>query len=72
MKCVDCKYSEIKADPDPDDWFCQDDQKIVCMAENHRVIDCALRPYQTKNVESPDWCPLKKMKRRETLNEILQ
>jgi hypothetical protein len=28
--CVDCKYHRIVKDPDPDDWFCDDDVAVVC------------------------------------------
>lgn len=74
MKCISCEYHSVQADPDPNDWFCQDDEKIVCVNPmvDSRVIDCSLRPYQTKNVESPDWCPLIKFKRNETIEKIIR
>jgi hypothetical protein len=28
--CLDCKFHKIILDPDPDDWFCDDDLAVVC------------------------------------------
>ena len=28
--CLNCQYHEVIADPDPNDWFCDDDKAIVC------------------------------------------
>lgn len=28
--CLDCAYHRIIADPDQEDWFCADDQAVVC------------------------------------------
>ena len=28
--CIDCKNHEIIKDPDPHDWFCDDDVAVVC------------------------------------------
>ena len=28
--CLDCDNHKIIADPDPDDWFCDDDKAVVC------------------------------------------
>lgn len=28
--CLDCKYHKVIADPDPNDWFNDDDEAIVC------------------------------------------
>ncbi len=58
--CVDCPNHEVLPDPDPDDWFCDDDVKVVCRRVN-RNITVACRPYNTrKECEVPDWCPLGK------------
>lgn len=74
-KCVKCPYHKVVADPDPNDWFNDDDEAIVCTKvsqepdqnskyqsdkQSHKTIEGSLRPYQTKNVEVPNWCPLKK------------
>lgn len=28
--CMDCPHHLVRPDPDPDDWFCDDDEKVVC------------------------------------------
>lgn len=63
-KCIDCPHHSILPDPDPSDWFNRDDCKIVCKAKTSPLnpegisIAMALRPYEVKNVEIPNWCPL--------------
>jgi len=58
--CIDCPYHEVRADPDPDDWFCDDDVKVICKKANNRKITVACRPYNVrKECEIPDWCPIK-------------
>lgn len=57
--CIDCKHHRVEADPDPDDWFNDDDVKVICML-NFKYITSACRPYQTRaECETPAWCPLK-------------
>lgn len=60
--CMDCPYSVVCPDPDPDDWFCDDDKKVLCMCDDKtRVITCACRPYNLrKECEIPSWCPRRK------------
>ncbi len=63
--CLQCPHHEILPDPDPDDWFCDDDVKVFChKAEKDITVAC--RPY---NVEEesvvPDWCPLIKLNNQE-------
>ncbi len=41
---------------DYDDWFEDDNQKVVCTFAQ-RVICSGLRPYEVKNIKKPDWCP---------------
>lgn len=80
MKCISCLYHRIVPDPDPTDWFNADDEAIVCMKvkrepdpiskygvdrQPFQPIDVALRPYQTKNVDAPDWCPISVSKKRD-------
>lgn len=66
--CAICAHAKIYADPDPDDWFCDDDVKVICDAVstningepiNKNVITCACRPYNivTECSRIPDWCP---------------
>lgn len=28
--CLNCSHHEVISDRDPDDWFCDDDQAVVC------------------------------------------
>ena len=56
-KCAQCPHSEILPDPDPWDWFCDDDEKIFCKRLN-RTIAAALRPYESDKVDIPSDCPL--------------
>ena len=59
-----CKNHEVMRDPDPDDWFCDDDCAVVCkLTKNKRrkigsrylsersefkIVTCACRPYNLK------------------------
>jgi len=55
--CIDCMEHEILNDPDPYDWFCDDDVKVICKL-NRRKITCACRPYNIrKECDIPIWCP---------------
>jgi hypothetical protein len=63
--CTDCMHHHVLPDPDPNDWFCDDDVKVICSHKESltpkgmRVITCACRPYNiVKECETPDWCPL--------------
>jgi len=29
--CLDCPFHKVIPDPDPEDWFCDDDVAIVCL-----------------------------------------
>lgn len=35
QNCLDCKYHKIINDPDPDNWFCDDDVAVICL---HDVV----------------------------------
>jgi len=62
--CMDCPHHEVRPDPDPDDWFCDDDEKVVCkLAEEKKLenvnITVACRPYKKREeCDIPKWCPL--------------
>ena len=63
-QCRGCKYCVIESDPDPNDWFNDDDQKALCkhfsvIDKNgcKKLIEYALRPHE--KIEIPKWCPLK-------------
>jgi hypothetical protein len=71
---MDCPNHIVEADPDPHDWFCDDDQAVLCkLAENvekkkrwwdgfeweFRPIIWSCRPHhKRKECDRPEWCPL--------------
>ena len=56
--CTECPFHEVLPDPDPYDWFCDDDVRVYCNKAN-KNITVACRPYNIKKEsEVPDWCPL--------------
>jgi hypothetical protein len=59
QSCVECPFHEVLPDPDPSDWFCDDDVKVFCKKAN-RNATVACRPYNTRKETTPvpDWCPL--------------
>lgn len=73
--CLNCEFHNIINDPDPFDWFCDNDVAIVCSKlkndnliknspylsdrNEYKIIQSSLRPYEVKNVKCPIWCPLK-------------
>ena len=60
--CMDCRYHQVQPDPDPTDWFEDDDEKVVC-TKNGLEITEACRPYnKRKECSVPIWCPLKDKK----------
>ena len=86
--CINCPHHRIVPDPDPTDWFNADDEAIVCSKKERgsdlkskygvdrqkfQPVDVGLRPYQTKNVKAPDWCPISKATIRDNkLKEIIK
>jgi len=61
--CIDCANHAVFADPDPNDWFCDDDCKVICTI-NDKTITVACRPYNLKKeCSTPKWCPLLKTQR---------
>lgn len=60
--CIDCPFHTVERDPDPHDWFNDDDVKVVCQKAKRNVTE-ACRPHHTRKESSvPKWCPLKKQK----------
>lgn len=56
--CTDCPFHQVMPDPDPNDWFCDDDVKVLCKKSN-RLITSACRPYNVKKeCDIPEWCEL--------------
>lgn len=45
------------SDPEPYDWFCDDDVKLFC-EKLKRTVAAALRPYESDEVDIPSDCPL--------------
>ena len=39
--CIDCPNHLVINDPDPDDWFCDDDVAVVCIKVQNDNIDLA-------------------------------
>lgn len=61
-QCRECPHCKIYPDPDPSDWFNDDDEKALCLAIKDergfpKYIEGMLRPYETVTI--PEWCPLK-------------
>ena len=55
--CVDCTSHLVLRDPDPYDWFCDNDVKVICQV-NKKQITCACRPHNIrKECNIPEWCP---------------
>ena len=62
--CLDCPFHKIISDPDPNDWFCDDDKAVVCIKSKNndqnlkskyatdrqefKPISVGNRPYQIK------------------------
>lgn len=55
--CTECGAMRRERDPDPNDWFCDDDEKYICGITG-RVLSVANRPYE-KQIAPKD-CPLEK------------
>jgi len=86
-KCIECPFHKVIDDPDIYDSWNADDEALVCTKikrdpdpksrymvdrQPFKPVDVALRPYQTKNVEVPDWCPIStSVKRDEKIEKIL-
>jgi|TARA_Y100000310_G_C20598448_1_gene771731 hypothetical protein len=62
--CMDCNHHKIIYDPDPEDWFCDDDVAVVCLKvlnknrnlnskwesdhSEYKAIACSIRPYNIR------------------------
>jgi len=53
--CNDCAEMRREPDPDPYDWFCDDDEKFVC-GKTGNLLSVANRPYEKQVV--PKDCPI--------------
>lgn len=54
--CDRCHYLKFMPDPDPDDWFRDDDQKAICQAVN-KTIQGSLEFNELTNIPVPSFCP---------------
>lgn len=56
--CTSCKYCKVEPDPDPYDWFNDDDVKIHCSL-CEKDVACSLRPYEAYSFKiARDRCPM--------------
>lgn len=62
--CMDCPHHLVINDPDPNDWFCDDDKAVVCklkdndkqdtqskyLSDRHpnKVVEPSIRPYKLR------------------------
>jgi hypothetical protein len=57
--CIDCGWHDILPDPDPDDWFCDDDVKVICK-KTGQVIIFGCRPHHVRSeCKIPMDCPIR-------------
>lgn len=65
--CIDCPHHLVAPDPDPKDWFNDDDVAVLCTITprletsrfKNRAITSSCRPYNIrKESNTPNWCPL--------------
>lgn len=63
--CIDCPRHIVVNDPDPTDWFNDDDVAVLCTATpsdtrfKFRAVTSMCRPYRTRQESDvPEWCPL--------------
>ncbi len=59
--CNGCEHFRLLPDPDPFDWFDDDDQKAICEKCNATIAQ-ALSVFEANSVRIPSWCPEKKAK----------
>ena len=54
--CDSCKCLVFAPDPDPHDWFRDDDKKAICTALNAKIAG-ALEYNELTNIRKPLFCP---------------
>lgn len=54
--CNDCCFLRLLPDPDPYDWFADNEKKAVCL-EMKAVIEGSLGPFETNKIQKPLYCP---------------
>ena len=55
--CTKCPAMRRELDPDPNDWFCDDDEKYICSITK-QILSTGNRPYEEQL--APEDCPLEK------------
>lgn len=56
IKCANCKFSRIQADPDPDEPLFDSDEKIYCI-KLERYVARGIAPYEVDKFRCSG-CPL--------------
>jgi len=54
--CDSCKCLLFEPDPDPNDWFRDDDKKAICTAVNAKIAG-SLEFNELTNIRKPLFCP---------------
>ena len=54
--CDGCEFLRLEPDPDPYDWFCDDEQKAICLKKK-AVIAGALGVNEVTGIFKPLYCP---------------
>jgi len=54
--CDTCEKLMFVPDPDPDDWFRDEDQKAICTTVN-KTIQGGLEFNELTNIKRPEFCP---------------
>lgn len=55
--CDSCACLIFAPDPDPDDWFRDNDKKAVCTEMKATIVGSLERPSEMVNIHKPLWCP---------------
>jgi hypothetical protein len=55
--CDQCSAFKLLPDPDPFDWFEDNDMKAVCLEVNGVIAGSLARPSEWTNIRKPLYCP---------------
>ena len=55
--CDQCSAFRLLPDPDPSDWFRDNDMKAVCLEVNGVIAGSLERPSEYTNIRKPLYCP---------------
>lgn len=59
INCMDCPFHQVLPDPDFDDEFCMDDEKVLCVRANEFVTTKCRPHHKRSECRVPSWCPLR-------------